>query len=231
MYQALYDSPWVATALLAAITMVGLVVWVRRRSFLVAYTVVFTIVSLGDALRSGTWSPLHLLASPWEDAIGLGFVLLGDFRYWLLLERFAARPNAKPHDATSKKAWLSAVVWLGLVGLPTVALTKAFPKTFADSRVLYLTWEAIFLLVVAVYRFVWLPKRLARSETAAASVRKWLFDVTRFEVVMYALWATSDVLLLAGVEAALLLRIVPNILYYGVFVWFVAFRAPPEVDG
>jgi hypothetical protein len=43
---------------------------------------------------------------------------------------------------------------------------------------------------------------------------------------LYFGWASCDVLILCGVEIAHVLRIVPNLLYYGVFLPFVFFRAP-----
>jgi len=48
--------------------------------------------------------------------------------------------------------------------------------------------------------------------------------VLAYAGVYYALWAVSDVLILAGVDAAWLLRCVPNQLYYGFTVPFVWWR-------
>ena len=45
-----------------------------------------------------------------------------------------------------------------------------------------------------------------------------------FAAVYYALWAASDVLILAGVDEGWLLRCVPNQLYYGLTVPFVWWR-------
>lgn len=227
MFQSLYDSPWTATALLAVGSVVSLSVWLRRRSFLLAYFVLFTLVALADALRSGSWSPLHLLASPWEDTIGLGFVLAGDFRYFLLMERFAVRPGSRALETTAPKAWGLAFVWMAIVPLITLGLTKAFPARFADARWLYLAWELLFVALAVALRGLSWSRRLA---AAPAPVRRWLLDVTHFEIGLYALWALADVIIMVGVDAGFLLRIVPNVLYYAMFLPFVAFRAPKEVD-
>ena len=228
MFDAVYHSPWVSTALLAAITIAGFAVWLRRRqTFLVAYIGLFTIEILGDALRSGTWSPLHLLHSRWENIVGLGFVLAGDFRYFLLVERWAQRPDAKARDATPPLAWLTAFAFTMVTAVITYTLMRVSPEPFAEMRWSYLTWEALFLLLVVPLRVFVLPRRLAATSPA---VRTWLLDITHFEIAQYSLWLLADVVLLTtGLDAAFLLRVVPNIMYYGLFLWFVAFRAPEEV--
>jgi hypothetical protein len=43
---------------------------------------------------------------------------------------------------------------------------------------------------------------------------------------LYFGWASCDVLILSGVEAGHLLRIVPNVLYYGALLPFILLRAP-----
>jgi hypothetical protein len=53
-----------------------------------------------------------------------------------------------------------------------------------------------------------------------------------FAVAYYGLWASSDVLILLGVDHAWLLRAVPNQLYYAFwtpFVWFLARAYPPTL--
>ena len=119
MFRSICESPWVTTAAAAAASFAALLVWLRRKPFLVAFYTLFTMEILADALRSGSWSPLHLLASPYEDAVGIGFVLLGDFRFFLLIERFARRPDARPLDPTARAAWAGAAA-LTLVTLMTI---------------------------------------------------------------------------------------------------------------
>ncbi|MEZ4253518.1 MAG: hypothetical protein R3B99_35360 [Polyangiales bacterium] len=53
---------------------------------------------------------------------------------------------------------------------------------------------------------------------------------TALFATLYALWATADVVLLLGVELGHLLRIVPNVLYYAVFLVFVAATAPSRTE-
>ncbi len=225
MFEQLYKSPWTATALLATVNLVGLVAWLRRKSFLVGWVVLCAVVAFGDALRSGAWSPLHLLASPHEDNIGLLFVLFGDFRFFLLVERFACRPKIGAFERTAPKAWLTAIGLTVIAPLLSLALMQVYPTRFT-GRWTYLFWELLLVGLVTVYRSASLPKRLA---TAPDAVRKWLFQISLFETVQYALWASADIIIFLGADAGFLLRVVPNVLYYGVFLWFAALRAPAEV--
>gem|GEM_PF-5782227 len=50
--------------------------------------------------------------------------------------------------------------------------------------------------------------------------------VLAFVTVQYTLWATADVLILAGHDAGFALRLAPNALYYGLFLPFVYATAP-----
>jgi hypothetical protein len=56
------------------------------------------------------------------------------------------------------------------------------------------------------------------------AVRRYVRDVFALVVVYYLLWATSDLLIIAGWEWAWGLRVVPNLLYYGGFVPFSHWR-------
>jgi hypothetical protein len=226
LFQSIYESPWAATALLAAVNLGGLALWLRRRSFLFAYLVVFTLIALADALQSGAWSPLQVLAPPAKDRVAFFFVLAGDFRYFLLVERFASSSSIGAKAPTPWRAWVTAMALTAVVPLLVGGLTKAWPARFT-GRWQYLAWEALFVVFALALRAAVLPRRLAR---ASAEVRSWLLATTTFQIVQYALWATADVGILAGIDAGFALRIVPNILYYGVFLWFVALRAPAEVS-
>jgi hypothetical protein len=227
MFQTLYDSPWITTFAVSVLGLAGFALWVRRQTFLVAYVSLFTIEILFDALRSGSWSPLA--GSRWEDAVGLSIVIVGDYRYFLLVERFACRPDAAPNDPTPARAWVNAFAWSALMPLTSGALMRILPATFDGGRATYLAWELGFIALVAVLSSSVFARRLA---PVPAPIRRWLFEVTRFELVTYALWALADIAILAGaVQAGFALRIVPNLLYYGFFLPFVAFRAPREVRG
>jgi hypothetical protein len=227
MFQSLYDSPWISTAAVAVASFAALASWLRRKPFLVAFFVLFTVEILADALRSGSWSPLTLLKSPWAGPLDIAFILLGDFRFFLLMERFARRPAARPAEATAPAAWAGAAGFTLIVPVLSAVLNRSLPAGLTDPRWTYLGYEALFLVLALVLRFAVLPRRLA---AAPAAVRAWLLRVALFEVVQYALWALADVIILAGADAGFALRLVPNAMYYAAFLAFVAWTAPAEVD-
>lgn len=228
MFQSVYDSPWTTTALVAVVAAVAFALWIRRRSFLVAYMALFTLEILLDALRAGSWSPLHLLSCPLDNQIGMGFVLLGDFRYFLLIERFAFGPRSKPRDVTAPRAWGMATLWTVIVPLISLGLLHAFPARFDGTRWSFLAYELMLLVLLAALRLRSIPRRLA---AAPAAVQSWLLRLTHFEMVQYALWALADVIILCGVDAGFALRLVPNFMYYALFLPLVGFGAPAELDG
>lgn len=227
MFHAIYESPWVATAAVALATLFAFALWLRKKPFLTAYIALFTIEILADALRSGSWSPLTLLKSSWAGTIDIAFILVGDFRYFLLVERFVRRPTGALNEATSLSTWGSAIAFTLLVPAVSAIVNRSLPSTL-NVRWTYLTYEAMFLALAIVLRAAVLPRRLAG---APLGVRAWLLRVASFEVAQYALWALADVIILfTGADAGFALRIVPNVMYYAAFLPFVAWTAPPEVD-
>jgi hypothetical protein len=230
MFQSIYDSPWVATFALAVVAIVSYAAWVRKQPFLVAYVGLCTLLAVGDALRSGSWSPLRLLGEPLEDQIGMVFVILGDYRFFLVTERYSGSPRQTigPLDPTPRKVWLSALALTAIVPPIVYVVTKMVaPVAFAGRRT-FLLYEVMFVVLALVMRFVVLPRRLAGAPDA---VRRWLYEIAHFEIALYALWVIADVIIMAGADAGFALRIVPNVMYYGLFTAFVAFRAPREVRG
>jgi hypothetical protein len=226
MFREILDNPWLVTFVPAVVTVLGIGLWLRRGPFLTAYLSIFTIEIVADALHAGSWSPMQLLGSEWAGPIALVFVLLGDFRYFLLVERYAFRPDAKPRDATVPKAVLTAILFLLVAGFTELAARELLPPVFDSGEPSYLAWEVPFILLAVLLRAVILPRRLALAPRA---VRTWLLQITNLEILTYGLWIVADVLTLTGHTWGFLLRTVPNLLYYVVFLLFVAWRAPPEV--
>jgi len=97
------------------------------------------------------------------------------------------------------------------------------PSLAANERVQYLVYEAMFAALALAWRLVVLPARLRQATPEA---RRWALSATTFVLAQYALWATADVLILAGHDAGFALRLAPNALYYGLFLPFVYATAP-----
>jgi hypothetical protein len=237
IFAAIYDSPWHHPVLCWAATPLVLgALWrarpgagaARNAKMLWQLALLGQLLIVLDALSTGAWSPIDptTLAS---SVAGLLWVVLGDLRYFVLVERFAppSLPSGGPPRPFVSRAFaLSLLIpWL------SATISAAVPTLFQQARWKFLVYEVLFLLLLSFIRWVRLPRQLAAlppsPETAA--LRRWLNLLTSFEMAQYALWVLADVLILAGVPAALLLRLIPNLLYYVAFVPFAYFTAPPAL--
>ena len=214
--QALYDSPLHNPALFWLVGTIVLALAARKMSFVLGWVVLAAFEIMADATITGGLSPVPA-GSAWGQPLGILFVLLGDFRYFVLVERFAR--------GSVSRALGTAAAFTAIVPLISQVLMRIAPSLFASSRWVFLIYEALFLVLAIVLRTFVVPRRLA---TATPAIRTWLLRITTFEIVQYALWALADVIILAGVEPGFLLRIVPNVLYYAAFVPFVWATAPAE---
>lgn len=234
VFDLIYDSPWHHPMLCWAATPLVLAALWRARPRSDAGTDRRTLWQLAlagqllialDALATGSLSPLAMDSAA-SSAAALGFVLLGDLRYFVLLARFA-RLQAPPPAQVVIRA-------LALTLLSTALLLVAnafFPMVLHEPRHKFLAYEVLFLLVLALVRWVVLPLWLGAPAEGADSAQRqaWLYRLTAFEAGQYALWALADILILAGARSGLLLRLVPNVLYYVAFVPFAFFTAPPSL--
>jgi hypothetical protein len=85
----------------------------------------------------------------------------------------------------------------------------------------YLVYEILFLFVALYFWTIRIPRNTADRES-----KRWLRQLTVYAMVYYFLWATADVLILSGVDVGFALRIVPNQLYYALFLPFAYWSAP-----
>lgn len=171
------------------------------KRFVVVWSWIFALETMLDPIATGPLAKA-LGAEPAGTALGLLFVLLGDFRVWWLVfglsaPRRGVAPALLATAAVPVLAWLATrALGLGLGALPAPAL--------------WLLHESAF---VALAAFV------SRRQSNG-----FLRAVLAFAAVYYALWAASDVLILAGVDEGWLIRCIPNQLYYGLTVPFVWWR-------
>jgi hypothetical protein len=93
------------------------------------------------------------------------------------------------------------------------------PKVASESRITFLAYESIFLvLAVALY---WGTKVFSRAREAAL-----------FFGVQYALWIASDIVILTTKsDLGYALRLIPDCMYYVLFVPFVLLRASATYEG
>jgi hypothetical protein len=231
-WQALYASDlqglyavWVVPLLFLGFLLVDL----RRRparvalvpqasAFLRAYALVFTLETILDPLAGGPvlrW--LGLADQPVALVVVFFFVLLGDYRVFLLVLGLAALGTGRP----LRPAAFAAAAWTFVVPVATFALhgTLTAVAGAQPSQSLWLIYELGFLVMAVVLRQHVVP---AQVPEAQAALRTYLRTVLAYVALYYALWAAADVLILTrGDDLAWALRMVPNQLYYALYVPFV----------
>lgn len=203
--QDLYESAWHNPLSFWGLQLALFAVLVRARGRLRDVLLFFTGAIAVDALLSGALSPIAAAPQAVKTGSALAFVLLGDFRFFFLTARFAGM------RASAAVALAFAVP---VLVIPLVALG-------VPERLLWFTFEVGVALLAATLRlFVW-PRRDMPLEH-----RRYVHDLTLFEIAQYGLWVTADVLLLSGHAIGWAVRLLPNTLYYGGFLAFAWWRAP-----
>lgn len=182
-------------------------------SFVFAYCLIFSVETLLDPLLGGPVSVWLGWPAALQSAVMFGFVWLGDFRVTLLVCELggAARP------------WLRAVLLASLVPVVDLVLFFGLLRSLwpeIPGQLLWLVHEIAFLTLALWMRAVWVP-RLTPEEPDGH--RRFLRRTLAYVTVYYALWASADLLILAGSDLGWALRLVPNQLYYGFWTPFVFF--------
>ena len=191
------------------------VIWITRRHpagtarerFLRRWALAFTALALVDPIATGPLAGALGLSGVALTAWIFVFVWLGDFRVlWLVFAEWDVAVQDRRVAARRAAAWtclvpvttglLYAPVWLGIVEAP--------------AQGLWLVYETLFAALA-----LWL-----RSRAASPSARAILL----YAFAYYALWAAADVLILAGVDAGWGVRVIPNQLYYSLYVPFAWWR-------
>jgi hypothetical protein len=226
-YSSIYHSPWqnpglfVLTNALLAIFLLLRKPDRPEQAFLRNTLLAMAILALVDSLLTGELSPFP---GPIVPYVAIPFVILGDVRFFFLLERYA-KTGGRTSSVT--RLFFRSLLW-GLIVPSTAYATKI---TFFPERTnhwLFLTYESYFTVVALVFNGLVVP-RWTNGWDIPADQKRWIRAFALFELVFYALWATADVVILSGHEWGYLLRIVPNVLYYVGFAWFVALSAPKEL--
>lgn len=219
-YANIYQSPWHNPGLLCLGNGIFLVYLLARKSghsFLRKFLFACAFLAMADVLITGGLSPVPIAL---QGYVPFPFIILGDTRFFFLVQQYS-RPNLPIR--TFYKSFLVSLI---VPATSWFAQQLFFPA--ADARWMFLLYESLFIVVAAC--FVWrvFPARGASCDIPS-NQRRWLRGIILFELVFYALWITADIVILSGHEVGYLMRIVPNVLYYCGFVWFVALSAPKEI--
>jgi hypothetical protein len=227
MFESFYGSFYQHPVLLLLAPVVFLAFIPRKAGSFSLYLWMFTMLAIADPLMTGPLTKWWPLSEGVAEAVMIFFVILGDLRFFYLLEHFCL-----PHEDVARlgqhRRTLGAVSWSFLVPVTQLILIRSFPEFFSEARYTFLVYELLFFFVAAYFREVWIPSR-----NAAPELERWLRAVCSYVMLYYALWASADVLILFGdglvsglSDAGFALRVVPNVLYYGLFLPFV-FRSAP----
>lgn len=226
-YDSIYHSPWHNPGLFYVANGLLLVFLLRQKAdtaekrFFRGFLLILALLANVDAGLTGELTPFPGSIVPY---VAIPFVILGDVRYFFLLERYARSGGQK---RSTSSLFLRSLAW-GLIVPSTAYATKLLFFPERTNQWLFLTYESYFALLALVFRFVVVPKWLRRAEISEDQ-KGWIRAIGVFELGFYVLWATADVVILSGHEWGYLLRMVPNILYYAVFGWFVLLSAPKEL--
>lgn len=211
MFQAIYDSPlhvpltaWLGCA-------AALILSLRARAAGArAVIAAFAVVCALDAWLTGPWTPLAQDGAA-MTAAGVFFVIAGDLRYFVFVERALRGPRLA--------SWAIAAAWSLAVPV-TMQIARAAGVSRLEPRWTFLVYELAFLALAIALRAFVLPRRVASAEPEA---RAFVLRLTTFEIVQYAGWAAADIVLLfTKADVGHLLRVLPNVLYYACFLPFAA---------
>jgi hypothetical protein len=173
--------------------------------FVRRWAAIFSVVAIVDLIATG---PLGWPLVP--------FVLLGDFRVFALI--LVVMHPSRPRPVVLFQAALWTLV-VPLVAYGTIRLIEVVAIKQPDT-LLWCLYEICFVILAEAF-VVWLLPRVAADREP---VRRYLRAVLAFVVLYYALWALSDVVTLSGYDWGWGLRMLPNQLYYGLFVPFAYLR-------
>ena len=183
-----------------------------------AYAVVFGVATILDPLATGPLARAAGIADgPGATALMLLFVLLGDFRVFLLIAFLAARDGRLGRALGEAALWTLAVPLF--TALADAALGRLVPGRPPHS--IWLIYELAFLALALLLRQRIVPARVPGDRPA---LRRYLRGLTSYVAAYYALWAGADLIIqLAGRDGGWALRVLPNQLYYAFWVPFAYF--------
>jgi len=216
MFKSFYNSFYQHPLLLSAGILLCAYFIVRRRA---VASPLATQIGLGLCLLAllDAWLTANAISQhfsqPISQVLSFVFVYLGDVRYFAALAflPFVINDAKRPPCAVQ-----AGIVFLAALVVPVLSQGLYHWSGQSEIRFLFIIYEILFLFWPIVFLF-----------TGAGPAR-----LHAFVLLYYALWAFSDALILAGIEAGFLMRILPNLLYYAGMPWMVYVRATsnPEKD-
>jgi len=226
-YETLSLNFWIKTfpALIANTGLILLLI--LRKSSCSRYLIFFSVTLITDALVAS--NVLSVMDRSSQVVCEVFFVWLHDFRFFYLVA--ALLYAGKGIDGVRKFSFDGSILKPAflLSIMPTLLLLAANfakPDFFKELRHQFLTYEVACLFIVILLR-IKVPAK--ETNSLAKSERNFLKNSFTPVLGYYVLWVISDILIMQKIEYGYLLRIVPNFLYYAVFLWWIYF-AETKVD-
>lgn len=197
------------------------------RPRLKTYLLIFSTTTLTDILVASKIIPIA--NGDVQIAIEYIFVLIGDLRFILLLAFVVYAQKKMPEIENFRvdgSVLKPALIFVMFDSLLIRAIEIARPGIFAEPRYKFLAYEIIFFILTFLWIFAVMPqKNIAEKE------RRFLRRAAIPVFIFYGLWPIADILILKGIEFGYALRIVPNLTYYCVFLWWVHAVTPRPAPG
>lgn len=188
-----------------------------KKPALRTYLLIFSATTLVDILVAGKIIPIS--NAQLQTSIEYIFVLIGDLRFIILLA-FLVYAGKKMADLESFKIDGSvikpALIFMMFASLLVQAIDYAKPGFFSEPRRRFLTYELISLTLTFLWIYAVLPQKPVVKREA-----KFLRRASIPVFAYYGLWSIADILILNGFEAGFAIRLVPNLVYYCIFLWWV----------
>ncbi|MCX6951281.1 MAG: hypothetical protein NTV51_03725 [Verrucomicrobia bacterium] len=202
-FESLSKSPWILPGLPWLVLPIVLVLAAKRRGFFRVWGVAFALLIAADAGLNGALTPVKE-GTGWATFCGVTFVILGDMRFFLAAE----------WDGSALSVGRGFVLaWI--VPLLSQLFRATVPWVTSSPRATFLTYELLFLGVLTGYAAL----RVRRMPGAQGDFAR---KLVRFVGLQYVLWAGLDVFLFATrLDVGHGLRLVPDVLYYVLFVPWV----------
>ncbi len=185
-----------------------------RADFARRYAILFAVGTLLDPFATGLVSRWLGLGDPLATCLIILFVLLGDFRVFLLVFAVLDSRSGLPSIV------LAAGRWTVVVPIFAWGTTRLLEAAFGELPVqtIWIVYELGFL-ALAAFLEVGVIGRRADGERA-----RYLRGLTRYVALYYGLWASADLIItVGGFDRGWALRVIPNQLYYSFWIPFAYF--------
>lgn len=218
-YTDIDQNFWLKTFPALASNLLLLAYALVKKPALYRYLALFAATTLLDICVAGHLVPIGNAAV--QTAIEYLFVLVGDLRFIVLLayliyagKNMAELKKFRPGGDVLRPALIFTLFTTLIIS----ALGFARPDLFTAARHKFLAYEAVFFILTVLWIFVVLPQK-----PVAAAERQFLRSAAVPVLGFYGLWVLADLLILNGKPVGYAVRVLPNFLYYSLFLWWVAF--------